>query len=67
MDTLAHILHYPSIPIVNTMLSKYLNSIHTPNGAMVVVIIMSGNGGYNQEDSVMLNQSSGLWYVCIYI
>ncbi len=58
MDTLAHILHYPSIPIVNTMLSKYLNSIHTPNGAMVVVAIMSGNGGYNQEDSVMLNQSS---------
>ena len=58
MDTLAHILHYPSIPIVNTILSKYLNSIHTPNGAMVTVAIMSGNGGYNQEDSVMINQSS---------
>jgi DNA-directed RNA polymerase II subunit RPB2 len=58
MDTLAHILHYPTVPLVNTTLSKYLNSVHTPNGSMVVVAIMSGNGGYNQEDSVMLNKSS---------
>ena len=58
MDTLGHILHYPSLPIVNTILTNYLNSVNTPNGCMAVVAIMSGNGGYNQEDSVMINKSA---------
>lgn len=58
MDTMAHILHYPSLPIVSTNMSKYLNSDFTPNGTMAIVAIMSGNGGYNQEDSVMINQSA---------
>jgi DNA-directed RNA polymerase II subunit RPB2 len=57
MDTLAHILHYPMKPIVNTTNMKYLNSDETPNGMMAVVAIMTYSG-YNQEDSVILNQTA---------
>ena len=57
MDTLAHILHYPMSPIVNTRNMKYLNSKYTPNGLMAIVAIATYSG-YNQEDSIIMNKSA---------
>ncbi len=57
MDTLAHILHHPMIPIVNTRNMKYLNSKSTPNGLMAIVAIATYSG-YNQEDSIIMNKSA---------
>jgi len=57
LDTLAHVLHYPQKPIVRTMLSKYTYSDEMPYGINAVVAIMT-HTGFNQEDSVMINQSS---------
>ena len=57
IDTMAHILNYPCIPIVNTRIDSYLPSINLPTGMNVIVAICSYTG-YNQEDSVILNSSS---------
>jgi DNA-directed RNA polymerase II subunit RPB2 len=57
MDTMAHILHYPQKPLVNTETSKYVNSDTLPCGQMPIVAIACYTG-YNQEDSLMFNQSS---------
>jgi DNA-directed RNA polymerase II subunit RPB2 len=57
MDTNAHILHYTSNPLVNTNIGRLLPSKNIPNGMNVIVAIGSYTG-YNQEDSVILNQSS---------
>ncbi len=57
MDTLAHILHYPQKPIVNTETSKYVHSDTLPSGQMPIVAIASYTG-YNQEDSLIFNQSA---------
>ena len=57
MDTMAHILNYPNKPLVNTRIGKLLPSDNVPNGLNVVVAICSYTG-YNQEDSILLNQSA---------
>ena len=57
MDTMAHILHYPQKPIVNTETSKYIHSDSLPCGQMPIVAVAIFTG-YNQEDSLMFNQSS---------
>ena len=57
LDTLAHILYYPQQPIVNNKLLKLLPSNHMPAGINVIVAIAS-HTGYNQEDSIIMNQSS---------
>jgi hypothetical protein len=57
MDTMAHILHYPQKPLVNTETSKYVHSDTLPCGQMPIVAIACYTG-YNQEDSLMFNQSS---------
>ena len=51
-----HTLHYPNKPIVDTSIGRLLPSQHLPNGINVIVAIGSLTG-YNQEDSVILNQS----------
>ena len=56
-DTFTHILHYPQKPLINTMLSKYMNLDKLPNGINVVVAIASYSG-FNQEESVLINQSA---------
>lgn len=56
-DTMAHVLHYPQKPLVQTQLSKYVNSEQLPSGINAVVAIMT-HTGFNQEDSVMVNQSA---------
>ena len=57
MDTMAHILHYPQKPIVNTETSKYIHSDDLPSGQMPIVAIACYTG-YNQEDSLIFNQSA---------
>jgi DNA-directed RNA polymerase beta subunit/intein/homing endonuclease len=56
-DTMAHVLHYPQRPLVQTQLSKYVNSEQLPSGINAIVAIMT-HTGFNQEDSVMVNQSA---------
>ena len=57
MDTMAHILHYPQKPMVNTETSKYVYSDSLPSGQMPIVAIACYTG-YNQEDSLIFNQSA---------
>ena len=67
MDTLALILRYPQVPIINSRIMQYLPSNDLPSGINAIVAIASYSG-YNQEDSIIFNQSScdrGL-FVCDY-
>ena len=57
MDTMAHILHYPQKPMVNTETSKYVHGDDLPSGQMPIVAIACYTG-YNQEDSLIFNQSA---------
>jgi DNA-directed RNA polymerase II subunit RPB2 len=57
IDTMSYVLHYPQKPIISTTYMKYLNADKLPNGENLIVAI-STYGGYNQEDSIILNKSS---------
>jgi len=56
-DTSSHILMYPQKPLVNTQVMKLINSENLPSGQNIIVAVAC-YGGWNQEDSVILNQSS---------
>lgn len=57
IDTLGHILNYAQRPLARTKLSKYTNADAMPSGVNAIIAIMTKTG-FNQEDSVMLNQSA---------
>jgi DNA-directed RNA polymerase II subunit RPB2 len=57
MDTLGHILHYPQKELVSTRASKYVNTHILPAGQNVIAAIACYTG-YNQEDSLIINQSA---------
>jgi DNA-directed RNA polymerase II subunit RPB2 len=56
-DTFAHILYYPQRPLINTKMMKYFNFNSMPNGINAIVAIATYTG-YNQEDSVIINQGA---------
>eukprot|EP01095_Lingulamoeba_sp_RSL-Kostka_P010576 TRINITY_DN3844_c1_g1_i1.p1 TRINITY_DN3844_c1_g1~~TRINITY_DN3844_c1_g1_i1.p1 ORF type:complete len:1167 (-),score=408.30 TRINITY_DN3844_c1_g1_i1:82-3582(-) len=57
MDTLAHVLYYPQKPLVTTRSMDYLHFSKLPAGQNCVVAV-SCYSGYNQEDSIIMNQSA---------
>lgn len=64
-DTTAHILNYPQKPLVSTKLADFCGLNKLPCGINAVVAILSYSG-YNQEDSIIMNQSAidrGLFHV----
>jgi DNA-directed RNA polymerase II subunit RPB2 len=57
MDTMAHVLHYPQKPLCTTRAMEFLHFRELPSGVNCVVGIMIYTG-YNQEDSLIMNQSA---------
>ncbi|KAL2415491.1 DNA-directed RNA polymerase II subunit RPB2 [Exophiala dermatitidis] len=57
METMSNILYYPQKPLARTMAMDYLKFRELPAGQNAIVAIATYSG-YNQEDSVIMNQSS---------
>jgi DNA-directed RNA polymerase II subunit RPB2 len=56
-DTIVHVLDYPQKPLVSTMSSEFLGFNDMPSGINAIVAIACYSG-FNQEDSLILNQSA---------
>jgi DNA-directed RNA polymerase II subunit RPB2 len=56
-DALAHVLCYPQTPLVNPYMAKYYGGNKMLYGQNIIVAIMT-YGGYNQEDSIMINRGA---------
>jgi DNA-directed RNA polymerase II subunit RPB2 len=56
-DAMSHILCYPTIPLVSPYMSKFYGSQSMMSGQNIIVAIAT-YGGYNQEDSIMINRAS---------
>ena len=57
LDTMSNLLMYTAKPLVSPFMSKYYRAQDMPSGFNIIVAIMT-YGGYNQEDSVMINRAA---------
>lgn len=57
MDTMANLLCYLNVPLVSPYMSRYYKAQEMPSGYNIIVAIAT-YGGYNQEDSIMINKAS---------
>jgi len=57
LDTVAHVLSYSQRALVTTQVEEMLGTSAVPAGSSPIVVIMSYTG-FNQEDSVIVNQSA---------
>ena len=57
IDTLSHVLHYPEHPIVGNRLMRMLSTRDMSAGINAIVAVGIYTG-YNQEDSLIINQNS---------
>lgn len=67
-DKTAYVLAYPHRPLVETRVMNLLKLTDIPSGMPVMVAIMSWSG-YNQEDSMMINEGAikrGLYLTTIF-
>lgn len=55
-ETTNYILNYPQTPLVRTKMHDILNTTALPSGQCVIVAVVEFTG-YNQEDSIILNQA----------
>ncbi len=56
-DTMAHQMHYPQKPMVSTEFVEHGGLGSMPYGVNAIVAV-STYGGYNQEDSIMINKAA---------
>ena len=57
LDTMANLLWYSSVPLASPYMSRFYRAQSMPSGFNIVVAIMT-YGGYNQEDSIMINRAA---------
>lgn len=57
MDNPGQVLRFPQIPLVSTRLARYVHERDLPSGQNAIVAIATFKG-YNQEDSLIFNQSA---------
>ena len=57
MESVSHMAYYPERPIVKTVQNKYTGGNELTTGSNPIVAFMCFTG-YNQEDSLILNQSA---------
>jgi DNA-directed RNA polymerase II subunit RPB2 len=57
LDTMSNLLCTTARPLVSPYMSKYYKAQEMPSGYNIIVAIMT-YGGYNQEDSVMVNRAA---------
>ena len=57
LDTMSNLLWYSSVPLASPYMSRFYRAQAMPSGFNIVVAIMT-YGGYNQEDSIMINRAS---------
>lgn len=55
MDTAMHVLNYPGRPLVSTNFYNHIQDSRCGSGFNVVIAVLS-HGGFNQEDSIHINQ-----------
>ena len=68
LDSAAHALHYPQLPLVQTAVHGVMQTEDMPGGTNVVLAVLTYTG-FNQEDSIIVNQGAvdrGLFRSSIY-
>ena len=56
-DTFSHILYYPQKPLLSNHIMEHIHCNDLPTGINAIVAIATYTG-YNQEDSIIVNQSA---------